>query len=119
MLFLIRKFEEANFCTSKLSKANYDHLAYRIATQVRGMLLSQASRKALKLKYAEAQNTANVTLMNADIMFISIAIPRLHRMWTAILELAVNLYVLTTIVGPAASLVTFTIVGKCALFAIE
>lgn len=76
------------------------------------MLVAQASRKALKLKYAEAQNTANVTLMNADILSISSAIPRLHRMWTAILELLVNLYVLATIVGPAASLVTFTIIRK-------
>mgnify|MGYP005989059743 CR=1 FL=1 len=76
------------------------------------MLISQSSRKGLKLKYTEAQSMANVSLMNTDIFNISMAIPRLHRMWAANLELGVNLYVLATIVGPATSLVTFTIVGK-------
>lgn len=76
------------------------------------MLVSQTSKKSLKLKYPEAQNTSIITLMNVDMKNIATGIPRVHSLWISVLQTAVNLYVLTGLVKAATVLVVGPVLRK-------
>ena len=80
-------------------------MCYRIATKVRGLLISQTSQKALRLKYREAQKTANITLMNSDIRSISLAIAKLHNIWASVILIGIMMYLLYALVGAAIIIV--------------
>lgn len=76
------------------------------------MLVSQTSRKSLKLKYPEAQSTSIITLMNVDMKNIANGVPRAHNMWISVLQTVVNLYVLSGIVKAATVIVVGPVLRK-------
>lgn len=80
-------------------------MCYRTATKVRGLLVSKTSQKALRLKYAEAQKTAHITLMNSDIRSINLAISRVHNMWASVVQTGIMMYLLSALVGEAIVIV--------------
>lgn len=69
-------------------------------------MVSKTSQKALRLKYPEAQKTANITLMNSDIRGISLAIANLHNIWAAAATLGIGIYLLWELVQGATVLVS-------------
>ena len=76
------------------------------------MLVAEISRKSLRLKYSQAREEANITLLNSDTNTLSYTVPTLHRIWARPLEIAVNIYILSTIVKEASALVIIPAAGK-------
>ena len=84
----------------------------RIETRVRGILLAEISKKSLRLKHSEVKKGASVTHMNTDTRSALIGIPRLHEIWSRPLEIAVNVYILSTVVKQATFLFVIPFAGK-------
>lgn len=78
---------------------------YRAVTKARGVLISQMLRKNLLLRRDVAVKAAAVTLMSTDIDVIARILPKLHEASGSIVELAVGIYLLSTIVREASFLV--------------
>ncbi|KJZ71929.1 hypothetical protein HIM_08685 [Hirsutella minnesotensis 3608] len=89
-----------------ISKAYYKHLTYRMITMLRGVLVSAIFKKSLRLRQSDKANeSAAVTLMSTDIDGIEGGLDQFHDIWASVLELALGVYLLATIVGGASFLV--------------
>ncbi|KAK3186314.1 hypothetical protein K4F52_004852 [Lecanicillium sp. MT-2017a] len=87
----------------------FEHLNYRMATFVRGILVSALFRKTLKLSHDQLKESASLTLMSTDVTGIERMFPLFHDTWAGVVELSIGLYVLTTYIGAAAFLVLIPI----------
>lgn len=85
---------------------------YRLATLVRGALVSAIFNKTLKLKASEAQKAAAVTLMSTDIDGIEQGLVIGFGIWASLIELAIAAYLLATLVGGASFLVVIPALSK-------
>ncbi|KAG6006407.1 hypothetical protein E4U21_007073 [Claviceps maximensis] len=88
-----------------ITKAYSKHLFYRFATMLRGQLASVVFDKALRLNLSDASQSAAVTLMSTDIEGIVGGLTVLHDIWAGIIELALAMFLLATLVGGASFLV--------------
>jgi hypothetical protein len=96
----------------QLSRVWYTHMNNRFVTKIRGILISQMLRKNLLLRRDEAVKAAAVTLMSTDIDVIARTLPKIHEVWASIVELAVGIYLLSTIVREASFLVMIPALRK-------
>ena len=85
---------------------------YRGVTMVRGALVPNIFHKTLGLPYTIAKESAAATLMSTDMEGISTGIPKLHEIWAGFIEVAVGLYILSTIIDEATFLVVIPVLGK-------
>lgn len=88
-----------------MSKAYYTHLSNRTATFARGILGAAIYDKTLKLSGEQLQKFEAATLTTTDMESIQEMIKLFHDMWASALELGVSVYILASIIGPAAFLV--------------
>ncbi|KAM4067250.1 ABC transporter [Hirsutella rhossiliensis] len=91
-----------------VTKAYYMHLTYRMIARLRGLLVSAIFNKTLKLKSSSADSvneSAAATLMSTDIDGIEKGLAVFHEIWASVIELALGIYALATIVGGASFLV--------------
>ncbi|CEJ94182.1 hypothetical protein VHEMI09730 [[Torrubiella] hemipterigena] len=84
-----------------VSTTMYSYLANFTATRLRGMIVGQILKKNLRLAATTAAEAAALTHISADIEGILDSIRMVHDLWIGLLELAVGLYILSTIVGKA------------------
>lgn len=84
----------------------------RVHIRIRGMLLAEISKKSLLLNQSEAKKADSLTLMNTDIETVLYAVSYPHKVCPQILELAANVYILSTIVKQASFLFAIPVVGK-------
>lgn len=76
------------------------------------MLAAEVSRKSLRIKYSEALEENNITLLNNDVDTASSMAPTFHHFWAYPLEIGINVYILSTVVKEASVLVIFPAIGK-------
>ena len=89
------------------------HLEYRLATKIRGALVMTLFQKSLTITYADAKESAAVSLMSTDIDGIVEGIPHLCKMIAGLIEACVGVYILTTFVKAAAAIAVGAILCKC------
>ncbi|KAM4066385.1 ABC transporter [Hirsutella rhossiliensis] len=87
-----------------VAKAHYMHKTYRLMTMLRGALISAIFKKTLGLELSDARGSAAMTLMSADIDGIQTGLSVLHDVWASVIELALGIYLLATLVGSACVL---------------
>lgn len=68
---------------------------------LRGVLISQILKKNIRLSMAEARQAAAFTLMTTDVDGIIAVLEKIHDFWIAFPELALGLYLLSTVIGKA------------------
>ncbi|CEJ89530.1 hypothetical protein VHEMI05371 [[Torrubiella] hemipterigena] len=88
-----------------VSNAYYNHVMYRSVTLTRGHVVSSILAKTTRLNQSEAKRSAAVTLMSTDMDGIQSGIVLFHEIWASIIELAIGIYLLATLVGKASFLV--------------
>lgn len=89
----------------QLCRTAYEHLNYSLITLIRGTLVSAIYDKTLQLSHEQLKKSAAVTLMSTDINGVETVLIKFHEIWGRLCELLVGLYILYTIIGPAAFLI--------------
>lgn len=89
----------------------YGYLANLTSTRLRGMIVGQIVKKNIRLPAVKATEAAALTHISADIEGILDSIRTVHDLWIGLLELAIGLYILSTIVGQAFFLPLIPIIG--------
>lgn len=77
----------------------YQHLAYRTITMLRGGLISMLTRKTTDLSVRDVDPAASLTLMSADIERIVQGWQTMHEMWANLVEIAVAIVLLEAQLG--------------------
>lgn len=90
----------------------FEHLNDRLATKTRGVLVSQIFRKALNLDRDEANKSAAVSLMSTDVAGIVTTLRLLTEAWAGLIELAIGIYILSTIIKQSAFLSVIPTISK-------
>ncbi|KAJ3483781.1 hypothetical protein NLG97_g7224 [Lecanicillium saksenae] len=88
-----------------ISKAYYQHLNYRFATYIRGILVTEMCHKVLTLQDGQLRESAILTLMTADIAGVERVCSDFHNAFVSVIELGLGLFVLSSVVGGASFLV--------------
>ncbi|TQW00300.1 ABC bile acid transporter [Cordyceps javanica] len=88
-----------------ISKAYYQHLNYRFATYMRGILVTEMCHKVLTLNEGQLRESAILTLMTADIAGVERVCSDFHNAIASVVELGLGLFVLSRVVGGASFLV--------------
>lgn len=83
----------------QIAMGQYQHLAYRAITMVRGGLISMLTRKTTDLSVRDVDPAASLTLMSADIERIVQGWQTMHEMWANIIEIAVAIVLLEAQLG--------------------
>jgi hypothetical protein len=81
----------------------------RFTVRLRGALISVIFHKTLVLHADEARGSAAMTLMSTDVEGIVTGVPMFYDAFSAVIELAFGLYLLSTVVDKAAFLAVFPI----------
>lgn len=79
---------------------------------LRGSLVSSILDKTLRLKLTDAKKAAAMTLISADIDGIQVGLVLFHDMWASVIELAVGIYMLASLVGGASFMVAIPATSK-------
>ncbi|KAK7956876.1 uncharacterized protein PG986_006098 [Apiospora aurea] len=85
-----------------VSSAFYYNRASRMATMLRGMLVSAVYRKTIGTSVAATDESASVTLMSTDVEAIARAARFIHDIWADIVQVAIATWLLSRQIGPAA-----------------
>ncbi|KAK8028838.1 hypothetical protein PG991_005894 [Apiospora marii] len=85
------------------SSAFYYNRASRMATMLRGMLVSAVYRKTIETSVAATDESASVTLMSTDVEAIVRAARFIHDIWADIVQVAIATWLLSRQIGPAAA----------------
>ncbi|KAK3191252.1 hypothetical protein K4F52_002842 [Lecanicillium sp. MT-2017a] len=85
-----------------ISRATYEHLSYRLVTILRGILITAIYDKTLNLSHEQLKNSAAVTLMSTDINGVANLVLRFNDLLGRIVELAISVYILATVMGWAS-----------------
>ncbi|KAJ6788460.1 hypothetical protein PWT90_09954 [Aphanocladium album] len=88
-----------------ISKACYQHLNFRFATYMRGILITEMCHKTLTLRDDQLRDSAILTLMTADIAGVERICTDFHNAIASVVELGLGLFVLWGVVGGASFLV--------------
>lgn len=99
-----------------ISRAVYTHLSYRLVTLARGVLVSQILEKTLRLEFSKASERSALSLTTTDIEALVTGLPELHENWVSYVEVAVGIYLLTTVVGRASFLVILPVICESVSF---
>lgn len=99
------KLADSPLMTGQISRSQYGHQANRTAVFARGILATAIYDTMLTLSYDKLQQFEAVTLMTTDMDSIQTTIVNLHDIWGNALQLGFAVYIMTTIIGPAAFLV--------------
>lgn len=67
-------------------------------------------KKSLTLTFANAKESAAVSLMSTDIDGIVEGIPEIHKIFSGFIEACIGVYILTTFVSAGAAIAVGTIV---------
>lgn len=78
----------------------------------RGAISPLIFDNTLVLPYSVAKESAATTLMSTDLDGIASGIPQFHEIWASILEVAIGVYLVATVIDQAAFLVALPIIGK-------
>ena len=97
----------------QVTQAWYKHMNNRVVVQTRGILVSQILDKSFLLGHHEAKRSAASTLMSTDTDGVVDVIPELHETWASVVELALSIYLLWTVVYYSAFLTILPAIGKC------
>ncbi|KAK8079856.1 hypothetical protein PG997_007674 [Apiospora hydei] len=85
-----------------VSSAFYYNRASRMATMIRGMLVSAVYRKTIETSVTATGESASVTLMSTDVEAIARAARFIHDIWADIVQVAIATWLLSRQIGPAA-----------------
>jgi hypothetical protein len=85
----------------------YKHMNNRLIVKTRGTLVSQILRKNFLLGPHEAKRSAASTLISTDVDCIVDTIPLIHETWASVIELALSIYFLLTVISQSGLLVIF------------
>ncbi|KAI1853220.1 hypothetical protein JX266_001926 [Neoarthrinium moseri] len=85
-----------------VSSGFYSHRAFRMATMLRGTLITAIFRKTIEISITTADNSASVTLMSTDVDTIVRAMRQVHDLWADMIQVAVATWLLSRLIGPAA-----------------
>ena len=83
----------------------------------RGQLISMLFEKATELSITNANPTAALTLMSADIERIDMGWRTAHEIWANLVEIAIAIYLLERQLGIACVIPVGTALGKSTLSA--
>ncbi|KAK9776692.1 putative P-loop containing nucleoside triphosphate hydrolase protein [Seiridium cardinale] len=86
-----------------ISSAFYCHKAFRMATMLRGLLITAVFRKTTEINIAASDNSASVTLMSTDVDTIVRAMRQVHDLWADVIQVAIATWLLSIFIGPAAA----------------
>ncbi|KAH8681362.1 multidrug resistance-like protein [Xylariales sp. PMI_506] len=86
-----------------ISSGLYSNRSFRMATMLRGLLITAIYQKTTEISIASTDNSAAVTLMSTDVDTIVRAVRSVHDLWADIIQVAIATYVLTTFLGAAAA----------------
>ncbi|KAK8042694.1 hypothetical protein PG994_013177 [Apiospora phragmitis] len=86
-----------------ISSALYYNRASRMATMLRGMLVSAVYRKTIGISVVAADESASITLMSTDVEAIARAARFIHDIWADIVQVAIATWLLSSQIGPAAA----------------
>lgn len=100
---------------SKVSRATYMHMYYRLVIRLRGILSFQVFDKSLKITQAAASDSAAMTLMNTDIGGISRSMLQLYEVVASVFELGIGIYLLTLFISYASFTAVLPLICKFAL----
>lgn len=92
----------------------HQHLTYRAIAMARGQLISMLFEKATELNITNANPTAALTLMSADIERIDMGWRTAHEIWANPVEIAIAIYLLERQLGIACLIPVGTAIGKSA-----
>lgn len=87
-------------------------LSNTTATRLRGIISSQILKKTLRLRSHKAADAAALTHISADVDGVLDVVRTVHDLWIGIIELAIGLYLLWTIVGMAFFAPLIPIIGE-------
>uniref|UniRef100_A0A093VGM0 Canalicular multispecific organic anion transporter 2 n=1 Tax=Talaromyces marneffei PM1 TaxID=1077442 RepID=A0A093VGM0_TALMA len=79
---------------SAIAMGQYQHLAYRSITMVRGGLISMLTRKTTDLSVRDVDPAVSLTLMSADVERIVQGWQTMHEMWANLAEIGVAIFLL-------------------------
>ncbi|KAK6081032.1 ABC multidrug transporter [Seiridium cupressi] len=85
-----------------ISSAFYCHKAFRMATMLRGLLITAVFRKTTEINITASDNSASVTLMSTDVDTIVRAVRQVHDLWADVIQVAIATWLLSIFIGPAA-----------------
>lgn len=89
----------------------HQHLTYRAIAMVRGQLISMLFEKATELNITNANPTAALTLMSADIERIDMGWRTAHEIWANLVEIGIAIYLLERQLGIACLVPVGTAIG--------
>lgn len=90
----------------------HQHLTFRAIAMARGQLISMLFEKATELSITNANPTAALTLMSADIERIDMGWRTAHEIWANLVEIAIAIYLLERQLGIACVIPVGTALGK-------
>ncbi|KAK6085810.1 ABC multidrug transporter [Seiridium cupressi] len=85
-----------------ISSAFYCHKAFRMATMLRGLLITAVFRKTTEINITASDNSVSVTLMSTDVDTIVRAVRQVHDLWADVIQVAIATWLLSIFIGPAA-----------------
>lgn len=88
-----------------VSRSYYQHTCFRMAAISRGALTMGIYQKVMRLSLDELGNSAAVTHMSTDMIGVEHTVTKIHDAWASIIELALGIYILATVIGPACILI--------------
>ncbi|KAF4957433.1 hypothetical protein FSARC_11314 [Fusarium sarcochroum] len=99
-----------------VTSGQYQHLTYRAITMARGQLVSMLYNKSTDISITNANPTAALTLMSADIERIDMGWRTAHDVWANLVEIVIAVYLLGRQLGIACLIpvgaAIFSIVGS-------
>ncbi|KAH8653666.1 hypothetical protein BX600DRAFT_84245 [Xylariales sp. PMI_506] len=82
-----------------LSNGQYNYHLYRAITSARGSLVAMIYSKTFELSLSEAEKSASLTLMSADVERIALTCEKIFDIWAGAIETIVAVYLLERQIG--------------------
>lgn len=99
------RFDQPPLILCQISKACYQHLNFRFATYMRGILVTEMCHRTLTMQDNQLRESAILTLMTTDIACVERICTDFHNAIASVIELGLGLFVLSGVVGGASFLI--------------
>lgn len=98
----------------QISRAIHEHMQYRMATMVRGVLVTAIYHKVNCLALSKLENSAAMTLMTTDAEGVSTIISSIYTITAASIQVGLGIWALSRFVGPVCLVILIPGIGKLA-----
>ena len=85
--------------TQKVATAWGQHLSYRFAVMLRGVLVTTIYRSTLSMNLSVAEDATALSLMSTDVERIVMGMVHIHETWSTIVQVGIAMWILYTEVG--------------------